>query len=594
MWSRRAALRLIPAVVALLVVLAASGLLRGLAVPEKSFSLPRVDVDATLHPDGSMHVVEHITYDFRGPFTYGTRPIPVGSYVITDVRVTEDGVELDSVGAPYNLQWFFDAEDERRTFDVEYTVLGAASVGPDVTELYWKWVGERHPEIATVTATLRVPAGDGTVRAWGHGELTGRVEIDADTVRWTAPEVPEGSFVEGRVAIPSSRFAVPPTGEPRLARILDEERAAARAANAARARAARDATRAAQQRDLANVVVPILVVAGIAVFVLLFVRYGREPAVPDVGEYVRELPDDPPAIVDTLRNWGMVRPLAFGATVVDLAQRGHLTISEERIVRRFWPDGTDYRFRRREPPPPDPLAEFERRVMERLFATGDEITQSELTSWARDHQRTAQKYWKGFRTAVRAAYDARRYQHSERGPVFAANLASAVVVGGGGALALAVRAWWVGAIAIGWALVQAALTVTLRQRTPTGARRAAEWAGVERYLRDFSALEDAPPGHLLLWERYLVYAVALGVSEQLVRAMELRVPDVVETVGAGNWYVADMSAGGRGLAGIGPFGSGLGSSFVAAATPSSSGRGGGGGFSGGGGGGGGGGGIGAG
>ena len=73
-----------------------------------------------------MHVVEHITYDFHGPFSYGTRPIPVGPYQITDMRVTEHGQELTSVGAPYNLQWFFDAEDEQRTFDIEYTVLGAA------------------------------------------------------------------------------------------------------------------------------------------------------------------------------------------------------------------------------------------------------------------------------------------------------------------------------------------------------------------------------------------------------------------------------------------------------------------------------------
>ena len=114
------------------------------------------------------------------------------------------------MGAPYNLQWFFDAEDERRTFDISYTVRNAATVAPDVAEVYWKWVGETHPEIDLVTATLTVPAGDGEVLAWGHGELTGEVTVDGDTVRWVAPDVPDGSFVEGRVAIPSSRVHGPP------------------------------------------------------------------------------------------------------------------------------------------------------------------------------------------------------------------------------------------------------------------------------------------------------------------------------------------------------------------------------------------------
>ena len=586
MTNLRRFLKLIPIVMISVFILAGSGLIRGLATPEKSFSLPRVTVEAELARDGSMHVVEHITYDFHGPFSYGTRPIPVGAYEIADARVSENGRELSSVGAPYNLQWFFSAKDEQRTFDVEYTVRPGATVAPDVGEVYWKWVGEQHPKIGEVTATLTVPPGSGEVQAWGHGDLTGKVTVEGDTVRWVAPNVPEGSFVEGRVTVPSSRFTVPPTGEPRLDPIVAQETAWAEAANAQREAAARDATKAAHRRDLANVVVPFVILLGMAVFAWLFFRYGREPKVPDVGEYVRDLPDDPPAVLDALRNWGSVSPLAFGATVVDLAQRGHLAITEEKIERSFWPDSTDYRFHRTDPAPADPLTDFDERVMKRLFADGPETTQSELTTWAAAHTSSAQTWWQGFRTSVRTAYDAKKYQHGERGMVFAANLGAALVVAGAGGLAFAVRAWWVGAIAVVWALLQAGLTVVLRQRTSAGALRAAQWDGVEHFLRDFSELEDAPPGHLVLWERYLVYAVALGVSARLVQAMALRVPEIADTTNAGRWYVPSPGGGGHGIGGLGSFGSGFGASFTAAATPRSSGSGGGGGFSGGGGGGG--------
>lgn len=153
-----------------------------------------------------MHVVEHLTYDFTGSFTYGTRPIPGGSYQVTDVSVSEHGQPLTSVGAPYNLQWFFDATDEQRTFDIAYTVNGAALVGPDVVELYWKWVGEAHPAIDHVNVVLHVPSGAGRVRAWGHGPLNEVVRVSSDTVRFDARSVPQSTFVEGRVATPASRF----------------------------------------------------------------------------------------------------------------------------------------------------------------------------------------------------------------------------------------------------------------------------------------------------------------------------------------------------------------------------------------------------
>src|SRR5262249_8734247 len=163
-------------------------------------------------------------------------------------------------------------------------------------------------------------------------------------------------------------------------------------------------------------------------------------------------------------------------------------------------------------------------------------TQSELTDWAHAHTSTAQKWWQGFRTAVDDAYDRRKYQQAHRGAVCTANLAPATLLAGVGPLAVGVHPWWVGAGAMAAprrrAGLQAVLTVTLGQRTTLGAERAAQWEGVEHFLRDFSELEDARSGHLVLWERSLVYAVALGVSDELVRGLALRVPEVAESMHA--------------------------------------------------------------
>ncbi|MGZ6909211.1 MAG: DUF2207 family protein [Acidimicrobiia bacterium] len=574
------------------VVLIGAILAGKLLIPKKEFSLPRVAVDATLDTDGTLRVVEHITYDFTGHFHFGTRPIPVGAYEITDMSVSEHGRPLVSGGAPYNLIWYFDATDETRTFDIAYTVRNATVAGADVAALYWKWVGEDHPTIGDVTATLHVPPGSGTVRAWGHGPLTGVVRIHADTVTFRAPDVPRGTFVEGRVTVPAARLPqLPAGGTAQLPRILAEERAWARSANAQRARDAEIAHRDQQIRDALTVAAPILTLLGVLVFLWLWRRYGKEPPVdPPVGEYVRDLPDDPPAVVASLVHWGADRPEALSATVLDLARRGHLAIKEIREERALLPDRTDYELTAAAAPPADELEEYERTALDLVFDGRSTVLHSEIAKHAREHQSESLAKWTSFKRGVQSSLRGRKYINGRRSKPFFLNVITAVVIGLVGGGAIAHGEWVVGAIALAWAAVQIALTPLLRQRTPEGQQRFHQWRGVRNYLRDFSQLADAPAGHLVLWEQYLVYAVALGVSEQLAAGLAAKLPPEEQPRFA-PWYVG-YHPGVASFGSIGDFASGLGHT-TSAFTPASSGSGGGGGFSGGGGGGGGGGGIGA-
>jgi uncharacterized membrane protein len=157
--------------------------------------------------------------------------------------------------------------------------------------------------------------------------------------------------------------------------------------------------------------------------------------------------------------------------------------------------------------------------------------------------------------------------------------------------ALALRVWVIGGIAVAWAALQIVLTPLLRQRSAEGQVRFLQWRGVRNYLHDFSQLADAPVGHLVLWERYLVYATALGVSDELAQGLAVHLPPEERTAFA-PWYIAHDPGSTASFGSIGSFASGLGASTGSFSPPSSS-SGGSGGFSGGGGGGGGGGGIGA-
>jgi uncharacterized membrane protein len=298
--------------------------------------------------------------------------------------------------------------------------------------------------------------------------------------------------------------------------------------------------------------------------------------------------------------WGAVQPVTLSATIVDLAQRGHLTIEEVRHDRAFLADKVDWKLTSEANA--EPVRPFEHSVLTRLFADGGETTQSEFKKWCERNRTDADRWWRKVKAEMESAFREQRYIEGGKGPVFALNIVTALAVIGLSILALSAGAA-LAVVAVLSGAAQLVATILLRRRTVVGAQRLAEWGAFKRFLKDFSQLEDAPVGHLILWERFLVYAVALGVTAEVARALAVHIPAMAATGASGSPAFAPWFIGGHGPGALDSIGSfsgfagGFGPTIVAAAHPpssSSSGSGfGGGGFSGGGGGGGGGGGIGA-
>ena len=134
-------------------------------------------------------------------------------------------------------------------------------------------------------------------------------------------------------------------------------------------------------------------------------------------------------------------------------------------------------------------------------------------------------------------------------------------------------------------------SISLARWTPEAALEEKRWKAYRKFISDFSAMKDAGPGLLEIWERHLVYATALGVADKLLGNLDLVAKEYNAAVPAVVWYHAYGAGSGRGPGGAASLQS-LGASFANLANLSSalsSSTSSGGGFSGGGGGGGGGG-----
>ena len=603
----RARIGVLAALAFLLLVSAARGDGTSAAAESKSFSLPELITEATVASDGSMAVTEHIMYVFRGgPFNFGIRSfLPADRSRITDFHAADAngtplGVIAPSDSVLHEWEWRLGAvSDTSVTYTLTYRVPRAITLGPDVGELYWQFLGKDHPGVGHLKVTIAVP-GPFTVatnataptdtivlRGWGHGPRQGTVKVDPSQVVLDVSRVPAGQFVEARLAIPASAFTGDATTGPRLAKIIDEEGSfvdATLAEDKGRSGAVHD------HQGLGNLLAPGAGLFGLAGLAALWVGFGREPKPdPMIGEYWREPLDDPPAIVLANLSKGTV-PLgpAFGSTVIDLAQRGYLTIREE-SHERLGPDDVTHRFVWAGKPTTD-LLPFERDLLEHVFLGKNEVTTDDVSDWAKANRVAAQKFAKSFQSEAVAIYDLRRYKAKKLGPASAVLVAVALGVGVLGFVAnhLGSKLGFIAYIAA--VLVLVAGSLLLVNRTQKGADEKAKADALKRFLKDFSNLKEAPAGHLVLWERYLVYAVTLGVAKELLQGLQVRLPAVANDPNYAIWYVA--LGPGRHFDHLQDFNRTFGAQAATAMAPPSK-SGGGGGFSGGGGGGGGGGGFGA-
>jgi uncharacterized membrane protein len=551
----------------------------------------RLVTDATVNPDTSMDVVEHLTFDFPDGCHGGLRFLEPGDYTVGPITVTEHGETVPIAEEhPLFVKWG-EADvtvSGLHTYDISYHVDRAVKVAPDVAELNWQFVGTDFPFMKRVDVTITTPGDPSANQIFVHGALNGVSSLDGPRVVLGVDDNPASTFIEAHVLMSPANFTVAPSGAARLDAIKAEELEDAKQADVRRQQLRDELDRKKKLKLAGTIASPVVAAAGLLGFALVFVKWGKEPPKPaDVGEYWRDIPPEPPAVARAVLDFGSVGNDAFSTTLVDLAQRGWLTITQE---------GDDYRFTRTAKAQGD-LNDYETKILWRLFPHGGSVTQDEIVSQAKADRSESTAWINDFKGGVRRDFAARGFIDDTHSVKWFLHGGIVLLVAGFGAVfALGFEAP-LGWVTIGVALVLLLLSPLMRKRTPAGAHKAAEVAGLKKFLQDFSRLGDeAHVGDLVLYERYLVYAVALGVAKELVDGLRVRFPELAQpNSGFAPWYIVGaygspsfdrLSSVGN----IGSFAHEFTSATAAAFSPPSS-TGGGGGFSGGGGGGGGGGGA---
>ena len=533
------------------------GLSTSASARTKSLYAERFDVDMTLLPNGDLRVVETLEIVFQGgPFHFGFRTIPgnrlesIGNIEVWEgERRYQSGSSLGeySFAAAWSegdldVRWYFPyTSDSTHTFEFHYTVKGVVRRYDEGDEVWWMAVpGDHDYSIHNSRVTLDLPQGV-------------QVNLRDDGEGFVA----ESDGVRAQVTVSEDRHMVTAIASEKLD--ADESLALGAkftpgAVGGGKPSWQGDYDRKAEwnedQRPIMNLilgVVGLLTLTGgpLGVYLLWYTR-GRDPQVGLVADYLSEPPDDaPPGVVGTLVD-EKADLQDIIATLIDLARRGYLTMTEEgekgfgglTFKRDFCFERTDKSW--------SDLRQYERVLLDKLFGESSSQHMSELKN---KFYTALPKIRKGLYDAVvdegyiRSRPDQTRQRYTMLG-ILLAMLTAGVTI-------FAVSLWieWVDALwcpGVGLFLGAVVLVVTgqaMPVKTKKGAEAAARWRAFRRYLKEIERYTDLETA-TELFERYLPFAIAFNLERRWVQKFAR-----VETTPIPGWYVPYWAMGRSGRRG---------------------------------------------
>ena len=501
-----------------------------------SFNISDLNVEAKLQKDGSMLVSEAVTYDIDEINGVYFDIDAKGYGGITSLQVFEDeghyednvisyrevdpvNYEVTESDGVYRIKLFSRNNNNVRTFKFVYTLPEAIKVYDDVAQLNRKMVGQDWQQgISTVKVTIEIPVpkdyDNSNILVFGHGPLTGEVDKVENTVVYKLDDYYPGDFLEAHILMEPeifSEFNVSNVIHKNMKQeLLEMEARLADEANAERENALK---REQRLQKISNNAKPIM--GGIASIwaVLMYyihVIFKRKNKSKDDIKYLRDLPDDSsPALVGGVITKS-VNDNEILATIVDLIRRKVLTLDTSDTKTIITLTGST-----------EKLSAQEKTIIDIYindFGDGKSLDLKSFGFFQKVPMKTAKKFerWSNY-IISEMNRKGLVYQHMGCGAIFIFVLISIVIAFGSIIQAILTEN---PIFMLGMPLGAILFISTVAAESPSKklAETKSKWQALKNFLSDYSQLEEAKITSIHLWEQYFVYAVALGVSDKVVKA----------------------------------------------------------------------------
>lgn len=494
-----------------------------------SYTIPVIHVEVAIQADGSVRITEHRTYRFDGDFSWADYRLPLrGFTAIRNIRLTENGTSyinrnsedpgtflVERSDEQIRVKWFYEAEDEERTFTLSYTLEGALVVGHEWVEFFWNYLGahrEKDTDSLSVRLQLPRPVAADSLFVWerGPGE---KISLDktANGYAVSASDLDDDESVRIRSVFPRTLFesgALSTTDRTfSLAGAQADEQAYRQQREEQRVRDARYAAYGLRLLIVSSIL-------GIAAFLFFYQKYGRRHAV--AGGLPTETVMIPgrmkPAVAGWLVQGRTIHSGHLMATLLDLARRRYLTIREQEPEEQWLGDAKKiFTIEKNESPDTGSLTAWEASLysfiseqieqgnnrLDKLFSASSTEAHKWFSQWKKKLQKDCQE---------RGWYD----EQSRKGMY--ANIAAQLFMLAGAVIGT-IWAGPEGTIGIAITLLLLAASAAIIRRTPEGEKAYRQWKAYRDGLKN--ARKHGIEADML--DRHFIYAVAFALSEKDIK-----------------------------------------------------------------------------
>lgn len=540
--------------------------------------LEDLNYDVTLNADGSANVVETWKISIEDTNTlFKTFEVDSSKYKeITDVeveevtssgntnftRINQYKYHVDKncyyalmYNGKFEIAWGAHAEDVTKTYKISYKIVDAIKNYSDCSEFYWQFIStESEIPANRVEGTIKLPTtvqNKEDLKVWAHGPLNGNIEIISnDTVRFEVQDLKENTMLEARVVTPTSIFYLNQNKSytANLNNILEEEQIWADEANAQR--------KQIEKREIiTKLIITIIIIINIIVAINIIKKikkYRQElkenPVIkPEIEyEYFRDIPDDTetPAGAGFLyyfKNSGLQFniPKIVSATMLDLCMKQYI---EFEVV-----DGKKEEIRINVNNKNDrELPEDERIVYEILkeVKVGNNVTKSftmkDFEKYTKKNPNEVVDKLNKIDWVVEKLQEKKKNYSEEL--IYESDKCVAKSIG---YILLAIfgcfsMMWLIVIPAIIAAVYNSKLASRYNRLTQKGVNEKAKWVGLKKYMEEFSMLDEKTVPELVLWEKYLVYATAFGISDIVLKQLKVVYPQITDMYDTTNYSYMNL------------------------------------------------------
>lgn len=512
----------------------------------KSLIVSQYHIDASVSANGDVRFKEEITFQAKGSYNGVFYYLDyLGEEEPKDVSVafkTSEGEVVplakrdtgnnstyysENSGKVLKFKVFLPFANDSRTVVFNYTIPHMIKNYRDTAELNRRVVGQNweiDQKNIQIHVSLPEAATKETLRAWGHGGIGGTVEIDPDYkgATFTAKRNHPGSFVETHMVFPTYITKDNPVTENMDAfqRIVEMEESLVQ--------------KQVEEQQTKWTVVGIGAIISLISVVWAWLKgylanKKRLAKVPFVPEHLFELPQDmSPAVMSDAIYYGVDMD-DFSATVMNLVRKKVLTLtSEEPYILELKHPTTN-------------LLPHEQLLLEILFkkiAKGNRLELADVQDYAENRpQKYADMMQNWFDQVAQDAeeYSAYRLEKGEKIP----KAIGAPILGLLGCFLIVISVFWatkdllsliiaVVVSAIVYILILRLSLVGMKQRSMKGEYEYRRWEAFRKMLVDISSLDRADLPSIQIWDHLLVYAISLGVAEEVIEVLEEKFPEWIQ------------------------------------------------------------------